>query len=210
MGFASFSTGFELEGDRSDRVGHMPTADLRSVQMGYFDALGIPILEGRDFDLRDGATAPPAAIVNAALVRTYFDGELIVGRRVWLRYAGGSGLPLVIVGIVGDTRDISLQEPMRPEIYVPFAQRPMREVALVVKSEMDASSVFAPVRATVREVNADVPVYEERSLHEYIGLASGATTLQYDADWPVRGDRAVPKLGGLVRRDGAVCRQSTI
>ena len=58
---------------------------LRSITSGYFEMLGLPLIEGRDFRSNDGGDAPPVAIVNQAFADRYFPDTATLGRKVWLR-----------------------------------------------------------------------------------------------------------------------------
>jgi predicted permease len=90
-----------------------------SVSPGYFNALGIPVLEGRDFTEQDKAGAPRALVVNQAFVRRFLGGGPVVGRRV----RGEDGGPwFTVVGVVRDSRYYRLTEPREPYFYTASSQ----------------------------------------------------------------------------------------
>jgi predicted permease len=98
-----------------------PRTFLNSVSRGYFAALGVPILRGRDFDERDRQGTPPVAIVTRSFADAYFPGEDALGKRV----RGSDTEPDVeIVGIVGDHNYQSYGEAPSPILYSAYAQRP--------------------------------------------------------------------------------------
>lgn len=107
------------------------------VSPGYFSALGIPLVRGREFTDRDDATAPGAVIINEAMARLYWpdrdplQDSLQVGRGVRPDYDRD---PIRrVVGIVGDVRDSSLRRNARPAMYVPVAQVPDGVTSLNVR-----------------------------------------------------------------------------
>ncbi|HEU4628405.1 MAG TPA: ABC transporter permease [Gemmatimonadaceae bacterium] len=121
----------------------------------YFRALGIPLLRGRL--LRDdGADGPGAIVVSQTLARTYFPGQDPIGRQV--RFYGQS-ITGTIVGVVGDTKAMALDESAPPpHIYQPFAADPAPYLKLVVRAAGDPAALAAGVRAAVRELDPDLPI----------------------------------------------------
>lgn len=125
---------------RSGSFDSPPHAGFRLTSPGYFTVMGVPILEGRDFDERDGYEAEPVVIVSAALAREVFDGADPVGRRikcgfervVWMR----------IVGVVGDMRNENPAIAPGPELYMPYRQQPYHanDLHIVVRAESDVSA----------------------------------------------------------------------
>jgi putative ABC transport system permease protein len=176
LGGSSNSGTFEIEGRPVPAAERQPHAELWSATPAYFATLGIPLRHGRAFDGRDGASAPPVAIVNATLARRYFAGDP-VGRR--LSFQGPRGQPLwrEIVGVVGDVRDRRLHRDPEPQLYVPMAQRPVAGMALVVSTTGEPWDALPALRASVGAVDADLPLY-------------GVTTLERLAIDDTRGRRA--------------------
>lgn len=95
---------------------------LRSVTSGYFDMLGLPLIEGRDFRSNDDEGAPPVAIVNQAFAERYFPGTATLGKKLWLR---GPDKPYnTIVGVVANGRTDDLTRHATPELYGSFGSIP--------------------------------------------------------------------------------------
>lgn len=115
----------ELDGDLSKQA----TGLYVAVSGGFFDAMGIPMLQGRPFDERDRADAAHVAIVSKAFADQYWPGEDPIGRQVT-----GGGMDAfwesrdfaTVIGVVGDTRYIRLVDAPEPIAYFPFSQRPTR------------------------------------------------------------------------------------
>src|SRR4030095_5340116 len=99
--------------------------ECRIVSPRYFESMNIPLLRGRDFAETDNKQTPNVTVINETFARRHFPGEDPIGHR--LRLQGQFRDPLLIVGIVGDVRDLALDEPPTPEIYFPFLQNPLSE-----------------------------------------------------------------------------------
>jgi len=134
------------------------------------------VLEGRDFTDRDSLGAPRVVIVNESLARTYFGNEDPIGKRVKLdsRLLFGDELPMrEIVGVAADVTHAGLTGAARPVVYIPLAQRPFNMSYFVVKTEGDPARVVSSIRAAVRSVDKDQPIYDVRTLEERIGASVG-------------------------------------
>ena len=107
-----------IEGRPSRGVGVYDFAAYRVVSDGYFETLGMPLLEGRTFTAADTADAPLAIVINQAMARAYWGDQSPLGRR--LRF-GGTGLRTV-VGVVGDVRHAGPARNAQWEMYLPFGQ----------------------------------------------------------------------------------------
>ncbi|MEA2691579.1 MAG: hypothetical protein QOJ16_966 [Acidobacteriota bacterium] len=162
-----------LDGDRDANsytfegktdVKNMPSAEVRSITPGYFAAMRIPLRAGRPFTAADAAKAPPVAIVNQALARASFPGVDPVGRR--LSFDGKQWLE--VVGVAGDVRDLALDAPPEPEIYLPHAQVPSPRMTLAIAG---GTGLAAAVRQEARAVDRDLVVVRAQPMTEVIGAA---------------------------------------
>jgi putative ABC transport system permease protein len=106
---------------RTREAGHAYDANHRQISAGYFETVGMPLRHGRFFRRGDDAQAPLVVIVNEALARQYWAGENPVGRRLAID-PGDSPQWRTVVGVVGDVRQMGLDVPARPEIYIPYRQ----------------------------------------------------------------------------------------
>jgi putative ABC transport system permease protein len=127
------------------------------VSPGYFAAMGIPLLAGRDIGTQDRADGRPVVVVSASLARQHFAGEDPVGRRIWIERDPDEP-PVEIVGVVGDVQHYALGQTSMPQIYVPFTQRPSGNVNFVIKASVPPSSLALGVRRAIRAVDPDEPV----------------------------------------------------
>ena len=122
---------------------------FNNVAPRFFETLGMPLLIGRDFTLRDQPGAPPVAIVNQAFVRSYFPVRRVLGERV---HANSIGMDVEIVGVVEDAVSFTLREPAPPAVYIPYFQHPKRMgyTTFEVYAEGSLSNVALLMRDEVR------------------------------------------------------------
>jgi len=141
----------------------------RSVSPGYFQAMGIAIKLGRDFTPAENQKdAPCVRIVNETLARRYWPGETAVGKQV-LR-ACRNDTPALIVGVVADSQQKSVDSKVVPEMYMPYAEKPFASflVTFVVRTSANPVNVAAAVRRAVAEIDRDQPVIQIRTLQNVV------------------------------------------
>ena len=159
---------FTLARVGSPRPGAM--AELRVVGSDYFATMSIPVVAGRPFDRRDVEGAPLAVVANESFARTYFGSANPIGERLVLDRGGP--LPVEIIGIVGDVRDITLSVPAGPAIYAPKTQQPwMRHETrdLVIRSSSSAAALAPTVQSVLRELEPDMPRPAVLAMTDVIG-----------------------------------------
>ncbi|MFL6207319.1 MAG: ABC transporter permease [Pyrinomonadaceae bacterium] len=150
-----------------------PEEQLRFVTPGYFAALHIPLLRGRDFSAEDTDTAPPVAVVSRAMAARYWPGAEAVGKRIAYSGIGQGGTPkwIEIVGVVGDIKHRSLAEAERPMIYVSayqplFAGFTMPPLYVAVRTQDDAAALAAVVRREVARLDPEQPLASLKTMRE--------------------------------------------
>ncbi|HEX5473386.1 MAG TPA: ABC transporter permease [Vicinamibacterales bacterium] len=156
-------------------------ADLVVVTPGYFRALEIPFLRGRNFGPADRFTDEqlnhPAlqqlgvAVVNAAFAARYFHGQEAIGRLLGSD-EGVSPAPRLIVGVVGDVRGRAVAEVARPTVYVPHAQNPdVLRPSLVIRSTLPFDAIAAAVRDRIAAYDPQLLVLRMRPMDAVISGA---------------------------------------
>jgi len=162
LGLNSFDlVAFAPEGFAMPRDRRSFTALTDSVDAGYFETLGIPILRGRGFRTSDTAEAPRVAVINEHFAKRYWPNGDAVGRRI--RIEDGAGTPLEIVGIARTIRYSDSYNPRTDFIYVPLTQRPVARLVLLVRTDGDPLQLVAPVKDVVRGLDPNMPMLETRS-----------------------------------------------
>jgi putative ABC transport system permease protein len=120
-----------------------------------FAEMQIPVTRGRAFDERDGAGAPPVAIVNEAMVRRLPPGQGMPGTHVTVTMFDGTSETRQIVGVVRDTRSAAYDTRVRPEIYMPFAQRPGPALNLIVRTRNPSDQqIWSAIRREVAALDS--------------------------------------------------------
>ena len=149
--------------------GRALVADFRRVSADYLRTMGIVLLRGRMLSDRDGRDAPPVILIDETLARQYWPDENPIGRRMRLW-----GVYREVAGIVGAVRHYGLEKQPEPTIYAPFEQMPDREMALAVRTTMDTQAVVNAVKQAVWSVDRGQPVFQIRSMGDYLSLAETA------------------------------------
>jgi predicted permease len=165
----SCGTGFWLEGQSPGDASHaLPTA-CSLVSRGYFDAMGIPILDGRPFDRADRMGRPRVLIVNRSFAKRYFPEGRALGRRIWVESSNQAWAE--IVGVAGDIRHDGLTSEPVPTVFLLHAQTPGYITNLVVRTTGDGSAQAAAVRHAIREVDPTQAVSAVKTMEQYVGAA---------------------------------------
>ena len=167
-GHRRFNVSFLIEGQPPAEDGAQPLGDLRSASPEYFPTLGIPLVTGRLFTPSDGPKSPQVAIVNQTLARRYFPTETAVGRRI---SADTGETWITIVGVVGDVRHYGLQSEPTDEVYLPFAQLPIRESTFLVRTTADPAAMARRIGEEVLSIDPGQPIANVQTLEEVRGEA---------------------------------------
>ena len=141
--------------------------DLRLASDGYFEALRIPLREGRTFteaDLR--GEGPPAVVINEAAARKAFPGGGALGQQilVW-----GESTPSVVVGIVGNVHHLGLETQPRPEAFRPLGAVGWPNLMLVLRGRVPAAQLAAPLRNAIWSMDRDQPIAHVEPMQQRIG-----------------------------------------
>jgi predicted permease len=156
-------------------VPNPPSARFNVVTPGCFQALRVPLIEGRLLDERDAPSAPYSVVVNQAFVRRYFVSEDPIGKRLESGLGPGSDAPhtWTIVGVIGDTKQLGLASEIIPEITASAFQWPRLNMTLVLHSSIDPRSLVRAVRMQVSDLAKNVPVYGVETMEEVLfGVAA--------------------------------------
>ncbi len=146
------------------------TVWLNLTTPGYFQTIGVPVVDGRDFTLADAAASVPVAIVSRSFVARYFPGERAVGQQVSLppRERGETRRTLAtIVGVVGDVRN-ALSRDELPQLYVPYAQQPFIFATLTLRAKGDPRAMARDAQRAIWSVDKDQPMWKIRTLQSLV------------------------------------------
>jgi predicted permease len=135
-----------------------PRLPFHPVLPGYFEAMGIALLEGRDVTDDDAAGGPRVAVVSATFAARFWPGERAVGRRFRFSDITSDDSWVTVIGVAGDVRHHGLAEPPEAMVYIPFAQYPRTWVALTVKHDGPAQAVLRSLRETIWALDPTLPL----------------------------------------------------
>jgi putative ABC transport system permease protein len=170
--------GLQFSGDGHVHGKDDPRAQWRSISPGFFAALGVPILEGRDFNALDDQNREPVVIVSETLAQRMFPGRDAVGRHVYwtdpvLEFLPGSEAeksrfksPHRIIGVVADMDDLHIIPEPNSTIYGTFADSPMFGGHLFIHTTANPYSLVTPVTKIIRQMSADEPVEHAATLED--------------------------------------------
>jgi predicted permease len=136
------------------------------VSTNYFEALGIPILQGRAFLPQDTRDAPAVAVVSQAMARRYWGTTDVIGRR--FRFDGAPNSWVEIVGVVGDVKVYSLTENPRPLYYRSLDQQGSPVMSFMVRTAGDPKDIVGTLSRVVREVGPALPILQASTLDDYL------------------------------------------
>jgi predicted permease len=140
------------------------------VSADFFKTLGTPLLRGRFFSIGDGPDAPPVAIINDAMARRSWPGRDPVGRRFKLGPRDSDRPWYTVVGVVGDIRRQGLEREPFPQVFESLAQNAPRNVDLFIRtSTQDPVAMAGALRAAVRRVEKNAPIYGMGPLEQQLG-----------------------------------------
>jgi putative ABC transport system permease protein len=140
------------------------------VSPDFFKAIGTPLLRGRFFTIEDGPSAPLVAIVNDAMARRSWPGHDPVGKRFKLGPRDSDRPWYTVVGAVADMHRQGLEREAFPQMFVSLAQTPPRSVDILVRTSSDDPAAMAgTLRAAVRHVEKNAPIYGVAPLQQQLG-----------------------------------------
>jgi putative ABC transport system permease protein len=159
---------FQFEG-RVDDPAHRPEAGGLVVSNSYFQLMQVQAARGRLFSATDGKSGPPVAIVSQTFAEKFWPNGDALGKRVRLIDDRSPGPWLTVVGVVPDIpqnfRDCLEHDPL---IYVPFSEIPQRQIFLVARTAVPPANLADTFRREVQKLDANLPVYEVRTLENRI------------------------------------------
>jgi putative ABC transport system permease protein len=158
---------FKIAGRAWPASAAVPDVEKRHATPGYFQAMGIPLKQGRFFSEQDGANAPRVAMIDETLAKAFFPKGDAVGQFLidpFLRLKPGEGSQ--IVGIVGAVKDRNLMNNPQPVIYHPALQAPRPFMNLAVRTVGDPLALVSAIQQRVRDLDRNLPVYKVATMEQ--------------------------------------------
>ncbi len=148
--------------------------EVRSADVtpGFFAAMGIPIISGRDFTGDDNDAAPHVVMIDQTAAARYWQGANPIGRRLKI-----GGELFSVVGVVGNTKHQFINERTEPMVYLSYFQR-SSDTIVVVRTAGDPTAMAAALEDAIHQVNHRLPVFDVRSLRETTQVSSSFAIME--------------------------------
>ncbi len=161
----------QIEGHPPSPNGQGPYANEFGVSPETFQAMRVPLIEGRTFTDRDDAKALPVAVINKRFAEKLFPHENPIGRR----FKGGplSGWA-TIIGVIGNLKHNGLDDAPQIDIYFNYPQLGVSSTGLVLRTKAASASVSTELRQTVHDLDSNLPLTDVKPLGDYIGTSLAA------------------------------------
>jgi predicted permease len=160
-----------IEGAEPTPPGKEPVAENRAISPGYFEAMRMSLVSGRDFDTMDSAGKPLVAIVNQTLARQFFPKGDAVGKRI-KRVLSDKDWS-TIVGVVPDVRGFALELQARPQLYYPHTQDRYDTIAMVLRVDASAlPSLRGAIQQEFKQLDPALPIVDFRTMQQLVTNAA--------------------------------------
>lgn len=158
-----------------------PSTNYRIVTPEYFQTMGVPLLDGRNFTESDDAAHPPVAVISTIVAKNHFPDRSAIGQRIVIDDTDGDPRPIEIIGIVGPVKQTNLETPAKADIYLPLRQMPkdgvpwLRNSAYwVVKTSGGSAGLERLLRDIIQGVDPTIAVGAVRPMSEAVAAALAA------------------------------------
>ena len=182
------------------RPGDHDEATRREITPTYFATIGAQMVSGRTFTEDDGLKMH-VAIVNQAMAQKFFAGQDPIGKRI--RYTGGTGPTIEIIGIVKNIKEGPLNDATRPAFYIPFAQDPGPFFSVVLRSSQDDASLLPMMVRVMHQMDSHIAVFGQSTMETSI-RESQTAYLHRSAAWLAGGFAGLALLLGVVGLYGVI------
>ena len=143
-----------------------PNAQLLHISDGFFKALGVPIVAGREFERGDDSTKHAVFVINETAAKKWFPGRNAVGRTLKVGEA-----PITIIGVVGDMKQLAIDEAPKPAVYIHNLQNSRVRVNLMVRTRGDPMSMARPVEDAIWSLDKDQTITSVATFDQLMGEA---------------------------------------
>lgn len=183
----NWSQMLEIPGRPATRIQDIPTAQFGLTDVHFLRTLGIPLVQGRDFNESDTATSPPVALINQELQRQYFPTRDPIGERIHIGPPQFMHVPpgamitdsadVTIVGVIGDFKNSGLALPPEPQIIVLYSQHPLVNYGfkdIVVRTSSNPHALVPEITRQLHAMDADMPFAQVQTIDELVEQLTGS------------------------------------
>ena len=152
-----------VEGQPEPPPGQEVLVSQRIVSPAYFNAMAIPLRQGRVFTEHDTADSPPVVVISQSLAQKFWGQENVVGKRITMGPKASE-----IVGVVGDVKEAGVEDATNPEVYLPYQQQPWPVFTLVLRSSGDPKNLVGIIQRDVAAIDKDQPLGKSAPMEEVL------------------------------------------
>jgi putative ABC transport system permease protein len=169
---------FAITGQPDPRPGEEQAGEIHGVSPDYFRTMGIPMLKGRSFGPDDVLGKPWVVVIDEGLARKFFPGKDAIGQQLYFWQPDRPKTHYTIVGIVPTVRhgEVGIA-PVIPQLYCAEAQNSDLQVTLLVRAQGEPAALLPSVRATVRSIDPQMPIFAMRTMNEAVSASLGRQRL---------------------------------
>jgi len=160
---------------RQEPEGSRSIIDQRYVSPGYLQTMKIPLVSGRALTDADDSRSEPVVLINRTMAKQYFSNDNPIDRRVRIAAGFNAGHWIRVVGVVDDVRHIALSRDAVSEMYLPIAQTAVPNLTITMRTTGEPTALMPAARATMRAVDASLPLYDIRTMDERIAQSFAQT-----------------------------------
>jgi len=153
-----------------------PNSVFRRATPGYFETMGIRLIEGRTFINDDHRRRLGSAIISQSLKNKYWPRSSALGKKITVV---ATGAPARVVGVVADVHDTAPDAPVEPVVYKPMLDErggSIRAMAVTVRTDLDPLAVLPEIRRTIASLDPDLPLSDIQTLQDVVGASMSRTT----------------------------------
>src|SRR5437879_8196347 len=165
-----WDSGMSVEGFTPAKPGEHAEPYMNQISPNYFATLGVPIVAGRDFTIKDNQKvkhgpeswnwAPTTILINEKFSKKYFAGRNPIGLHLGFGTDPGTHTDMAVIGVVKDIKYTNLRDEIPEQAFVPYlASRYVSGMTVYVRTVLDPNQLFSTVRTKVRELDANITVY---------------------------------------------------
>jgi putative ABC transport system permease protein len=171
---SSYGFSFTIRGRPPLRPSDEPSTEVRQATSDFFTTMGMPVIRGRGIASSDQPGTTKVLVINQTLAKRFFPNEDPIGQAMSLGWGQDTtGDMRQIVGVVGDVRSAALEDEPEPTVYVPIMQAPYQSLSILVRTNAEPATLAAPLRAIVRELDHEVPVYSVQTMEQRVASSVG-------------------------------------
>jgi macrolide transport system ATP-binding/permease protein len=166
LSMSIFNNEIHIEGRQQARGADVPQSMSGNASPGFLQALGVNLLQGRDFTEQDDETKPRVAVVNETFARRFWPNEAPIGKR--FSFQGPQGPWIEVVGVIQDGKYFNLNEEPTPLVYTSLKQGGSGYLTIIARTSGDPQGVIAAIRREIFQLDATLPVFNVQTMDEHM------------------------------------------